>query len=85
VLRNVIDVDFPFDVEIFTDSAYSIRSISNVMAGILCRCNMETLVQVQSALNLCRSRVSILKVKAHAGILGNEAADYLSKIASGLI
>ena len=78
-------VCFPFDVNIFTDSEYSIIVINKIMNGDMLRCNMDLLLRLKNALNLCNSRITINKCKAHSGILPNEAADWLSKVGSGLV
>ena len=80
VIVNLLDVGFPFDVQIFTDSSKCIRVISRTMEGKICRCNNDLLSQLQTVLNMCSNRIVILKTRAHIGIMPNEVADQLSKI-----
>ena len=84
VIETVNHLQFPYDVRILSDSAQSIRAIIKIMQGNECRGNRDLLCQLQCVLQQCNCRIEIHKCKAHSGILGNEAADMYSKVASGL-
>jgi len=79
VLKIVNSFSFPYDVEIYSDSAYAINSIAKMAKLLTCKTNVDLLRDINNQLMLCRCRLSIFKVDGHSGYIdGNYHADRLA-------
>ena len=66
-ITKLYECDFVNDVEIFTDSNYSINSIWKVMNGIQCDSNHKIIKEIEFAIELCDCRIEIKYVRGHSG------------------
>ena len=48
---------FPFDVEIYSDSAYAINSIAKMFKQMECNTNVDILRDINNQLLLCKCRL----------------------------
>ena len=64
-IMKLNECNFNNNVEIFTDSDYSIRSIWKTMNGIQCKKNQNLLREIESAIDLCDCRIGIKWVRGH--------------------
>jgi len=81
ILRAIMklsECNFTNDVEIFTDSSYSIQSIWKVMNGIQLYSNHELIKEIEFAIELCNCRIDIKWVRGHKDDYGNIVADILA-------
>jgi len=74
---NLSECNFINDVEIFTDSSYSIQSIWKVMNGIQSHSNQKLIKEIEFAIKLCICRIDIKWVRGHKDDYGNIVADLL--------
>ena len=80
-IMKLNECGFANDVEIFTDSNYSIISIWKIMNGIQCKLNQKLLKEIELAIELCDCKIEIKWVRGHSGYLdGNHHADMLAGV-----
>ena len=66
-ITKLNEYNFVNDVEIFTDSNYSINSIWKVMNGIKCNKNEKIIKEIEFAIEMCDCRIEIKYVRGHSG------------------